>query len=596
MPANPAPTLSQIFIKVDGALVPTELMNALAEVVVDTSLQLPSMFTIRVADSELKWVDGALLSLGKKVEISAQPAGGQEGVLIKGEITALEPSFSAEGKTVLLVRGYDKAHRLHRGKKTRTFLSQTDSDIVQKIAGEAGLSTDMDATSIRYDFVMQNNQTNMEFLSARAERLGYQIYSAEGKLYFKKGQATLGAGPELTLAENLTSFQPTITSAHQSDKMKVMGWDSKAKQAIVGQVTPNSALNQGGLGKTGGAASQVFGAAEDIVTDQPVFTVDEAIALATGLSDDISREFVQAEGICAGDPKVKAGYSVTIKGVGTKFSGKYFITSATHIYTAQGYETHFSISGRQPNTLSQLLVANNDQGHGLVQGVVVGLVTNLNDPDNLGRVKVKYPWLGDNIESDWVRVATPSAGKERGIYYLPEVDDEVLIAFEHGDVHHPYLIGALWNSKDKPPEPNSKAASGGKNNHRIIKSRSGHLIILDDTDGSEQIIIRDKTNNNELVIDSSKKSMTIKVDGDFTVEAKGKVSIKSTQDMMLEATGKGSFKGTGGLNLESPAQAALKGTGGLNLESNGQTAVKGIQVSVSGSAMTEVKGAIVKIN
>ena len=597
--------LSQFFIKVGGRDVSTELMSVLHKAVIDTSLQLPSMFALSFHDPQLKWVDDALFDLGKEVEISAKSLDGTEGLLIKGEITALEPSFSAAGETMLVVRGYDKSHRLHRGKKTRTFLKQTDSGIAQKIAGEAGLSAQVDSTSITYDYVLQNNQTNMEFLATRAERLGYQIYSADGKLYFKKGDANLGTGaePELKLAESLTSFQPIAAATHQSDKMKVLSWDVKAKKAITSQTTPNSSLNQGGLGKTGGSAAQsAFGTAEAIITDQPVFTTDEAKALAEGLSNDISRDFIQAEGTCAGDPRVKAGNKISIKGVGTRFSGKYFVTSATHIFSTNDYETHFSISGREPNTLSHLLESDHGQGRGLVQGVVVGMVTNLKDPDDLGRVKVKYPWLGDNIESDWIRIAAPMAGASRGFLYLPEVNDEVLIAFEHGDVHRPYLVGALWSNTDKPPKKNSEAVGGdGKVNQRILKTRAGHIILLDDKQGEEQvsitsksghtiilndksgsesITVKDKTGNNTWVIDSAKNSMTIKVNGDFSVDAKGKVTIKSAQDMTLEATTKASIKGTSGLNLESTAQTALKGA----------------QTSINGDAMTEIKGGLVKIN
>jgi uncharacterized protein involved in type VI secretion and phage assembly len=603
----PSKYLAHFFIKIGGSDAPEPLLDALKEVVVDTSLQLPSMFTLSILDPELKWVDDALLELGKVVEISAQTGaeqGNLQGLLIKGEITSLEPAFSAVGETLLLVRGYDKVHRLHRGKQTRTFLKQTDSAIVQKIAGEAGLSAQVDSTTITYDYVLQNNQTNMEFLAARAERIGYQVYSAEDKLYFKKGEASLGDGPELKLAENLLSFQPVVTASQQSDKMKVMSWDVKQKRAIVSEVAPNSALNQGGVRKTGGAAARsAFGTATAVITDQPVFTTDEAKALADGLSNDLSREFMQAEGICAGDPRVKAGYKVTIRGVGTRFSGNYFVTSATHIYNETGYETRFSISGRQPNTLSHLLASTaNGEGHGLMQGVVVGLVTNNKDPENLGRVKVKYPWLGDNIESDWVRIAAPMAGAQRGFMILPEVNDEVLLAFEHGDVHRPYMVGTLWSSTDKPPETNANAVGGdGKVNQRILKTRAGHLIILDDKQGEEQISIKsksghtvvlndksgsesisikDKSGKNSLVIDSTKNSMTINVNGDFSVEAKGKVSIKSTAAM----------------NLESTAKATVKGTAGLSLDGTTQAELKGATVSVNGSGMTEVKGGIVKIN
>jgi uncharacterized protein involved in type VI secretion and phage assembly len=372
--------------------------------------------------------------------------------------------------------------------------------------------------------------------------------------------------------------------------MIVRAWDPKGKKAINSQKTPNSALNQGGMTQTGGAKAQTAfgGSAEAIVVDQPVLTAGEAADLATGLSNDISREALQAEGVCAGHPEVKAGWTVTISKVGTRFSGTYFVTSATHIYNKDGYTTNFSISGRQPNTLSHLLESGNGHGQGLMQGVVPGMVTNLNDPDDLGRVKVKYPWLGDQIESDWVRVAAPMAGAGRGFLYLPEVNDEVLIAFEHGDAHRPYIIGVLWSKTDTPPKKNSEVVGSGKVNQRVLKSRSGHLVILDDTDGKEQIIIRDKTGNNEMVIDSTKKSMTIKVDGDFSVEAKGKVNIKSTQDMTLESQASG--------NIKTNANLTVKAQANLSLQATGMGELKGNSVTVDGGPMATVKGGIVKIN
>src|SRR5262245_31955279 len=113
---------------------------------------------------------------------------------------------------------------------------------------------------------------------------------------------------------------------------------------------------------------------------------------------------------------------------------------------------------------------------GRIHGVVSGIVTNNQDPDKRGRVKLKFPWLSDTDESWWARIVSPMAGKERGVYFLPEVNDEVLVAFEHGDPRFPLVIGALWNTEDKPPFTNDD----GKNNVRAIKSRSGHTITLGD--------------------------------------------------------------------------------------------------------------------
>ena len=189
-----------------------------------------------------------------------------------------------------------------------------------------------------------------------------------------------------------------------------------------------------------------------------------------------------------------------------------------------------------------------------ISGVVVGVVTNTQDPAGLGRVKVKFPWLSDSEESFWARVATPMAGKGRGFYFLPEVEDEVLMAFEHGDARFPYVLGALWNGQDKPPENNEK----GENNIRSIKSRSGHVIRLNDTDGEEKIEIMDKSGKNTIVIDTAKNTITMTSDQDITLSAsKGtikldaqKIEIKSSADTAIEAGAGMDVKATGTMNVK----------------------------------------------
>jgi len=128
---------------------------------------------------------------------------------------------------------------------------------------------------------------------------------------------------------------------------------------------------------------------------------------------------------------------------------------------------------------------------GKVYGVVTGVVVSIADPDEQGRVKVKFPWWEDQ-ESPWARVMSFMAGNDRGAVFRPEVDDEVLVLFEHGDPRFPYVIGALWNGKDKSP---GEAGKNADNHVRIIKSRSGHTIVLDDTNGSEKVVVTDKNGN-----------------------------------------------------------------------------------------------------
>lgn len=194
-------------------------------------------------------------------------------------------------------------------------------------------------------------------------------------------------------------------------------------------------------------------------------------------------------------------------------------------------------------------------------GVVIGLVTNNQDPDGMHRVKVRFPWLSDEIESNWARVAAPMAGNDRGAYFLPEVDDEVLVAFEHGQVDHPFVLGSLWNGKDRPPESNAD----GENNHRTLKSRSGHIVRLNDKSGNETIEVIDKTGKNKIVIDSAKNTITIEADSDITIKS-------STGKLTMQANG---------IEMKSQMGVSIEATAGIDVKANAVITMKGAMIRLN---------------
>lgn len=171
-------------------------------------------------------------------------------------------------------------------------------------------------------------------------------------------------------------------------------------------------------------------------------------------------------------------------------------------------------------------------------GVYPALVTEVkDDPDGMGRVKVTLPWVadtGDGRYEVWARVATLMAGNNRGSWFIPDKDDEVLVAFEGGDPRRPYVLGGLWNGKDKPPESMDGA---GKNAKKVLRSRNGVKVTLDDTDGTETLVLetpggqkvtlKDGPGAIELV-DSNGNSLKLQSSG-VTIESSGKVSITATQ-------------------------------------------------------------------
>ncbi len=261
-----------------------------------------------------------------------------------------------------------------------------------------------------------------------------------------------------------------------------------------------------------------------------------------------------------------------------------------------------------------------------VFGVVTAIVTNTKDPKKMARVKIKYAWMGEakTVESNWARVVCFTAGNAMGAHFLPEVDDEVLVVFEHGDINHPYIIGSVYSEKNKVVEKNED----GKNNIKMIKSRSGHTITLDDTDGKEKLIIEDKSEKRSITFDAKEKTLDIVNDedaisinakGDMTIKSEKKITIDGKSSIDLKSDGDINIKGknvnlksTASLEIKAGSSLTAKASAGVKLEAGSSMAIKGsasaklegATVTVKGSGtgtfdgggMATIKGGMVKVN
>jgi phage baseplate assembly protein V len=161
----------------------------------------------------------------------------------------------------------------------------------------------------------------------------------------------------------------------------------------------------------------------------------------------------------------------------------------------------------------------------------------------LGRVKVRFPWMDSKQESNWIAVVAPAAGDKCGVFFMPEENDQVLVAFSYGHVERSYIIGVLWSDARKPPDEDREK--------RQLRSRSGHTITLDDTKDAELISIVDKSGKNKLVLDAKHNTITIDSGGDLTITAKGKLALNST-DGDVSINGKN-------VTIETAGNLAAKG-------------------------------------
>jgi phage protein D/phage baseplate assembly protein gpV len=554
--ADEQPITSQIGIKLGGTAVQPAIMTSIAEVVVDQHSHLPGMFVIRLYDPQLELLDSGPFDLTKEVEISAENSDGQKFTLIKGEITALEPVFEEGMIAELVVRGYDKTHRLYRETKSRAFVNKKDSDLASEIARAVGLQAQVETTSTVYDHIYQHNQSDLAFLMQRAWRIGYECFVDDGKLYFRK-PPTGNGGVTLTWGEDLLTFNPRMTLAEQVDEVIVKGWDVDRQTPIIGQASSGALYPQVGESKNGASWSNGFGRGKLVVVDQPVVSQAEANALATARLNELSGTFIEAEGVAFRRPEVKAGQMVKLAALGKRLSGTYLVTNATHSFTPDGLKVRFTVRGARTGLLAEEI------GHQRPlqrwPGVVIAIVTNSDDPKDWGRVKVKFPWMADDAESNWARVLGAGAGPEAGFYVMPDVGDEVVVAFEHGDFNRPFVLGGLWNGQHKIPTEAAGARSGEKPQVRTWQSRTGHKItVYDNADNKIELVT---AGGHIVTMDDAGSKIEIKSSGGLkitlddggskiTVNSGGEIEVKASGNMKLEAGGNMDIKANGQMNLK----------------------------------------------
>jgi phage protein D len=544
--------ISAVEVRVNGTPLDPELAAKLLEVRVEDHLRLPDAFLIRISDPGLEHVDSNPLEVGAEVEIKFAGIDSSDRLvtLLKGQITALEPEFAAGG-AILAARGYDHSHSLNRSRTNETYQNATAADIAQKVARRAGLQTgtiDTDPGGPQ-DFVQQHDETDWDFLSRLAGAIDFEVTVQDKKLHFKKAAAPTGTPQTLRWGEELHVFKPRVTGVQQVDEVVVRGWDPQTKQAI--EATASQSALSSTIGIARSAVVSALGGGSHRVGDRPVTTANEADALAKSLLAQLGNAYVEAHGTTKGDPRLRAGGSVKIDGVGQRFGGTYTLTSTVHVYrSTKGYETLLAITGRAPRTLVDLMTPSNRKNGaatGFAGSVAVGVVTNNEDPDGMGRVRIKYPTLDDQTEGWWARVASPSAGKDRGLLMMPIVGDEVLVAFEHGDLRRPYVVGSLWNGKDTPGD-------------------------LFQKDGS----------------------FALQSDKNVAIKAKGKITITAEDDVSIQGKAKLTQKLDGDASLEAKS-ISVKATSSLTIESQASVTIKAPQVSIEASGVAKVSGSQVML-
>ncbi|TWD79389.1 uncharacterized protein involved in type VI secretion and phage assembly [Kribbella amoyensis] len=593
------------------------LADTIIRVLVDQARGLPGMFELAFAAGDRADAVLAALAIGTEVGVAAASPErpGDPRLLISGEVTALEAEY--DEIAVLVVRGYTEEHRLQRARRTRTFVNMSDSDIAIKVARDAGLTVGtVPPTRVVHEHVGQVNQTDWEFLTARADALGLETGVDHGEFFF--GQRPAGAPCPLHLGDNLLAFAPRISTGNLPTEVEVRAWDPLAAKVVserrdvladgtvVGadlratvaksngrpSVSPGRATDPAGAGP-----GPVPSAAAEVVGDRPVGdgpSMGPALReLAAGLAQRVGDTFAEASGESIGDPWLSAGRTVEVSGVAAPFAGQWLVTRARHELVDGRYRTTFEATGRQDRSLLGL-TRGRAEVRDRVPGIVCGIVSNNLDPVAKGRVKVVLPWLSPDYESGWAAVVQAAAGEQSGALWLPEVGDEVLVGFEFGDLHRPYVLGGVLNNRSEyslggPPV----RAEGNKGSvqWRGLVSPSGARLAFHDV-----VPAPGRVDQGEVLLGSGDGNLMLSID-----QVAGTVLLRCVPGRVTRPGEKGRIVvecGPGGaIDLVAGAggSVTIDGGGELTLKAQ-QLNLQGTRISVNGTGPVEIKGKPIKLN
>lgn len=343
------PLVPAFEVLINGTPLPVAALTHVAGLTVDQDQGLPAMFTLQLVGSdhqedEAPWVDDAdLFSVGNVAELKMGYGDDVESLIV-GEITGLEPEFGLDRLPSLTIRGFDRLHRLQRGRKTRTFIQRKDSDAAAQIANEAGLTPEVEDSEVTHDYLVQANASDLDFLNQRAARIRFEVAVEDKTMRFRPVQNAESAALTLTLGDDLLEFFPRLSSLGQASEVSVRGWSAKDKKDVVGQARVGD--ESGSMGRQTGPAlvESAFGASIQTLSTWPTATQAEADQLANACLNDLALGLIVGEGLSWGRTDLRSGRVIGIEGVGQRFGGAYYLSSVSHRYSGRrGYETRFRV-------------------------------------------------------------------------------------------------------------------------------------------------------------------------------------------------------------------------------------------------------------
>jgi phage protein D/phage baseplate assembly protein gpV len=530
-------------VRIDGLTMAADISNQVLSVNYDGSLDTADMFNIVLRNHNNQFTDFPLFSPGKEVELRMGYGDNLQPMML-GEIASIQPQFPPSGTPTIAISGYDKSYRLRQNQPPpRDFKYMSDSMMVAQIALENRLRPIVHPSPW---FRVQRTQSSSDFAFIKdlASENSFDAYVYWDELHFQLPVQTEAYA--LEWGKTLMSFSPRFSTAAMAGLQVIRGYNEALAQAVIGVAAGALIDLDAVVEKLGPSTIEMLAElGRRQIHRQEVQSPIDALNLAKALLQDLLGGMYEGSGRCIGIPQLRAGKFIKVAGVGKRFGGTYRLRKVAHTIDGGGYSTEFEFGQSGGTTLLSLIRKKTDVATTLppdraptFYGVAVAEVTQAPqislDPDPAGklgaRVKVKLPWLSDDHESRWARVLMPSASNGCGMYFMPDVGDTVIVAFQDGNLSLPVVLGSVWDGPSQPPiyPPSSQ------NSVRIIKSKAGHTFTLDDTPGQETITIRHMTDSKVVLEANGDIDLTSK--GNIKLTSNGKIKL-TAQNIDVEVTG-----------------------------------------------------------
>ena len=576
IPAEAPKTVATFTILSGGAEVPREFR--VLSIVVNKEVNRISSATIILLDGEASKQSFEISNKpefepGKEIEIKAGYRSTEEtvfkGIIIKHGIKV------RKNNSVLVIECRDKAVKMTGACKSKYFKEVKDSEIMEELIDAHGVDKDVSATTVTHKQVVQYNCTDWDFMLCRCDAAGVLCFTSDNKITISKPQ--FSGDPALTIQYGATvlDLDAEIDARLQYKSVKGSSWNY-TDQTLLDTVEAEDPGVPDAGNLTADALADIIGETEFKLFHSGKLEEPELQSWVNtrALKNKLAkiRGKVRTEGTAAVNP----GHLIQLNGVGERFEGKLYVTGVRQEVEEGKWQTVFQF-GINPEWFAETYNLQQPIAGGLlpgIEGLQIGIVTQLKeDPDGENRILVKIPVIHKDEEGAWCRVSTLDAGNNRGSFFLPEIEDEVIVGFINNDPRHGVVLGML-NSSSKP----APLEASDDNHEKGFQTRSEMKLIFNDD--KKSILIETPAGNKVEITEEDKKIHMEDQNGNkLTMNSDG-ITIESSKDIILKASGDIKGEGTN-IEIKGSAQLKVEGGSGADFKSGGTTNLKGSMVNIN---------------